>query len=104
MTRQKGFVGFTALGQEMTLRFSTNALCRIEDETGMAINEVLEGLQASPALKRMRAIFRAGIEPQLSVADTGEVMDELGFDRVAALVQEAFAIAFPPAEGDSAGK
>ena len=100
MSKQRGSVSFTAMGKEMTLRYSTNALCRIEDETGMAINDVLESLQTSPALSRMRAIFRAGIDPALSSQEAGEVMDDLGFERVAALVQEAFSLAVPAGDGE----
>lgn len=104
MTKQRGSVEFKALGRDMSLRFSTNALCRIEDETGMAINGVLESLQSAPELRRMRAIFRAGVEPALTVEETGNAMDELGFDKVAKLVEEAFSLAFPASEGEAGGK
>ncbi len=99
----KSEVGFEVDGKAYVLKMSTNAICEIEDATGKGINEFADGL-SDPAkfrIRDLRTIFYAclvGGGSQLTQVDAGDLMDEVGMDKVGSLVQEAFKVAFPEAE------
>ncbi|MZR14224.1 hypothetical protein GQE99_14470 [Maritimibacter sp. DP07] len=97
----RGGIEFRALGELRTLRFSINAICRIEESTGKPIAE-LANIGANAKLQDIRAMFWGALEPQVTVEEAGEIMDELGLNRSAELIGEAFEKAFPE-EADEAG-
>lgn len=93
----RGEVAFEAAGQSWSLRFSTNALCTLENDLDLGIGEIVETMQTSPRLSTLRAVLRAGLSQEIDQRRAGELIDELGFDRVRELISDAFALAFPSA-------
>lgn len=95
----KGEVSFEASGKTWSLRYSTNALCELEDDLDRGIGDVIESLQTSPRLNMLRAVLRAGLSGhKVNQQQAGDLIDELGFDRTRELIGTAFARAFPPVE------
>lgn len=95
------------------VRFGTNALCMIEEQTGQSIGEAAKRLAVDPKqggvrLSDLRLFWWAGLSHQgdLSAAAAGDLLDEVGFERAGELIGEAFQLAFPEAEGGAgaAGK
>lgn len=95
---KRGGVSFNSEAGNFVLRYNTNALCRIEDETGKPVSEILETMQDAPSIKMMRTIFGAGLSPAQSPEDVGDLIDELTFAEVSNLVERAFKLAFPEGE------
>lgn len=88
-------IEFEYSGEVYQVGFSTNALCSLEDEFGgMSIAAVGEMVASgSGGVRGARALFRAALfdgRPDLSPVAAGLIMEELGPDRTAELIQEAF--------------
>lgn len=82
-------------GEVYSVGFTTNALCSLEEEFGgMSIAAVGEMVASgSGGVRGARALFRAALldaRPDLSPVGAGRIMEELGPDRSAELLQEAF--------------
>lgn len=90
----KGEVEFEARGETWTLRYSTNAICALEDDLDMGVEDIIERLQGSPRMSLVRAVFRAGLG-DVSAETAGDLVDAVGFARAAGLIGEAFERAFP---------
>jgi hypothetical protein len=92
---------FEVSGKHFTLRYGNNALAELEGLLLMPITQIGERFtQGAMGVREMRAIFWAGLmmQHELSLVDAGHLMDELGLPRVAELVAQAFAAAFPNAQ------
>lgn len=64
----------TLCGREYSLRFSVNALCCLEEKTGIS----LDGLQGSP-MRCLRGLLWCGLMescPQITPEDAGKMLDE----------------------------
>ena len=104
-------ITFEAGGKVQTLRFDINALCALEDETGLGLDQVGLLLQPAdgtpPRLKNLRLMFWAGLGGDMPKAAAGAIMSHLGVQAAADLIVRAFVDAFPEAaaapEGDAAG-
>jgi hypothetical protein len=114
--RFKGDVSFDAGGKSYTMRFSANALCELEDATGMGINALLTIL-ADPAkmrLKMVRAVLWAGLQdhhPDVTLHQAGEIITDLSLTKAMDLAGKSFELAFqdtsksvPPKPGKSPAK
>lgn len=104
---QKGEVEFDAGGQKWTLAFSVNALCELEDELGMGVNEIAEqmGDVKKMRIKFMRAVLWAGLRdhhPEIDLKTAGELIRELSFAKSMETIGQGFALAFPQPEGKGA--
>lgn len=98
----KGEVTFEAKGETWTLRYNTNVICSLEDELDMGIEDILERLQDSPRMSRVRTVFRYGLG-DVSEELAGDLIDEIGIRRAANMFGEAFKRAFPtPGPGGGA--
>lgn len=90
---------FEASGKRYTLRYGNNALAELEGLLGLPITQIGERFTTGAVgVREMRNIFWAGLmmqHPELSLVDAGNLMDEVGLQRVAELVTEAFGEAFP---------
>ncbi|HAF38067.1 MAG TPA: hypothetical protein DCG72_03700 [Gammaproteobacteria bacterium] len=98
--KQKGELKFVAGGRHYTLRFSTNALCVLEDATGVGALAVAAQLNDPEKMefRVLRSMFRAGLSdshPDMDDTEAGEIMTALGFDKVMPLIGEAFELMFP---------
>lgn len=106
--REKGEVSFEAQGKTWTLRFSTNALCELEDATGKGAMAVAEEMNDPERvrIKTLRAMFWAGLTDNhdIDVKAAGDLMNEIGVDKAGLLIGEAFQASFPDAEAGEAAK
>lgn len=98
--KHRGEVGFSVDETDYTLRYSTNALCAMEDALDLGVNAVAL-LLADPSQVRMRivrAVFWAGLtdrHPEISQADAGDIISAIGIPKALDLLGRAFALAFP---------
>jgi hypothetical protein len=106
--KQRGEVGFELDGVNYTLRFSTNAMCELEDATGVPVLQLANSLQdeRSVSIKTLRAMFAAGLSDtsDISIKEAGDIIDGLGIPRAGELIGQAFMAAFPEADSDAVGK
>ena len=93
---------------EHTLVFNVNTLCDLEDELGVAdLNELLDVFNAlgeSPSVRKIRTLFFAALKqehPDMTPAQAGEVISELGLEGAMDALTTALEMAFPDA-GESA--
>lgn len=97
----RGGVTFDALGKPWEARFTTNAICRIEERTGQSLEEVLGGVTV-PGKRTLafRLLLWAAIGGvTLDVA--GEIMDDIGMVEADRIISAALQAAFPRPEGDT---
>ena len=99
----RGGVTFDALGQPYELRFTTNALCRLEERTGKSLEIVLsETGMDGRRTTAFRALLWAGIGT-VTLETAGEIIDEIGFAEVDRIIAEGLKLAFPPKEQSAEG-
>lgn len=100
---QKGEVSFEALGQSWTIKLGTNAMCEIEDRTGMSINKIGDKLNGDGfTMKLMRTVFVCGMldhHEGITDRDVGNILDDIGFEQASDVMQRAFVIATPEQKG-----
>ena len=102
--KQKGEVSLNALDRDLTLKFSTNALCELEDLTGISAIEVANSLddEKSVTMKLLRQLVYCGLlhndGDQISISDTGNIIDQVGHTAIGEKIAEAFVLAFPVPE------
>lgn len=90
----RGHVPVVALGRSLDLRFTANALCRLEEVTGRGIVDLATDLEQSMRITDLRTMLWAGI-PGISIEEAGDIIDEIGFERTAELIGQAITVAFP---------
>lgn len=93
----KGEIGFTVEGEPWTLLYDFNALCTIEQDLGVALQDVGDRL-TSPTM--IRSIFRIGLEARhgtMTDLEAGRLIHAIGVETGAELIGKAFAAAFPEA-------
>lgn len=94
----KGEVAFTAFETSFTLVMDFNALCSIDSELGIGINEIGARLAGSPAT--IRSVFRIGLETKhgaMTDLEAGRIIGEVGPARASELLAQAMTAAFPEA-------
>lgn len=118
--KQKGEVALSALGRDLTLKFSTNALCELEDLTDRSAIEIFQSMEdGNVKISMMRKIVYCGLmhnKPFFDSVDddlsgeafelqldfmlhkVGVIIDEIGLPLIAGKVGEAVSLAFPDAE------
>lgn len=98
----KGEVGFEAAGSKWTLVYDFNALCTIESELDVDVDDVGARLN-SPTM--IRSVFRIGLEAHhgaMSDIEAGRLIHDMGAPAAAQVIAQAFQAAFPDAAGESA--
>jgi hypothetical protein len=104
--RVRGEVGFEADGKSYTLRYSTNALCELEDHFNQPINAIIGALQDKSSLRitMIRAVVLFGLrdkQPDMTELAAGEIISAVGLAAMVLKVGEALKAAFPDAiEGE----
>ena len=104
MSRLKGEVPFTVEleegEQEFVLLLDWNALCDLEDE----LPGIIKGDVDLESPKAVRLVFWAGLQArhEIDKREAGTIITQLGPNRVAELITEAFAASFGEA-GKSTG-
>lgn len=93
---EKGEVAFKAADAEYTLRYSTNAICELEDHLGRGLNAIVADLER---VSTVRALLWAGLRakhPEITLKAAGEIMDKCGVPTTVGAVSDALKAAFPP--------
>jgi hypothetical protein len=93
----KGEVTFDARGQTFTYKLGTNAQIMIENKVGMSIAKFFAQQSDNFSAADVRTIFHAGLYRQhkMTEDDVGDLIDEIGAERVAQIFVEAATAAFP---------
>ena len=102
--RERGAVEIEALGRTLTLRFSFNAMCEIEEHFDKSFDDVMESLNGkSRRLTTLRGVLWGALgenEPRPSLDEIGTVIDDVGPAEIGEALGNAFQAAFPqPEEG-----
>jgi hypothetical protein len=97
----RGGVTFDALGKPREVRFSTNALCRLEERAGKSLQDVLaETAEGGRRTLAFRLLMWAGMGDG-TLDEAGDVIDAIGMAETDRIIAAALRAAFPPAEGDA---
>ena len=95
-----GEVAFKAADAEYTLKFSTNAICELEELLNRGLNEIVSDLER---LSTVRALLWAGLRakhPDVTLKMAGEIIDKSGMVAATDVIGTALKAAFPPPGGD----
>ena len=100
----RGEVEFTAGGKTYTLRYTTNALCELEDALDCGLPEIVERVRdpKSVRLSTVRALVWAGLRehhPDITLLQAGTLVGEYGMMETLQKVGVAFERAFAGREG-----
>lgn len=96
----QGEVAFKAADADYTLKFSTNAICELEDHLNKGLNEIVAGIER---LSSVRALLWAGLRakhPDVTIKGAGEIIDKIGMAAAIEHVSVALKTAFPAPSGD----
>lgn len=102
----RGTMTIAALEQTWVLKLSTNALCEIEEQLGKGIDQLGVILQdpTQGRMKLFRLIVWAALtdhQPGVELATAGDIIDEIGIDKVMGVVQQLMTLALPDAKKTS---
>lgn len=98
-------VRFRAAGREHELWIGNRVLRELEQHFDCNAVELSDRLQASPSIRDTTDVLRIALVGEYTVEDVDAVIDDIGYDRVGLLLQDAFGQAMPEGEtpGASAG-
>lgn len=88
--------GEVELAPGYVLRYTTNALVKLEDALGRSITQMGDGMREA------RALVWAGLlhaHPDLTLEQAGEIMDQVGVVEAVAKAGQALRLAFPHITG-----
>ena len=79
-------------GAVVSLKFGTNAICRIEDALSKTLGEILEDLQGSRiSMRTLRTMVQMSITGEsMAPDDVGDLIDEVGFEKITKAFGEVF--------------
>lgn len=100
----RGEVALAAGDRTLTLVYSFDAICRLEERLDMSIAAIGALLEDPAKLRfsRLRPIIWAGLvdrQPEITENDIGEIVDAAGLTAVLAAMGQAFQLAFPQGGG-----
>lgn len=99
----RGGVTFDALGKPREFKFTTNAICRLEERAGKSLQEVLaDTAEGGRRMVAFRLLMWAGLG-DLTLDDAGDIMDDIGLAEVDRIIAEGLKLAFPPKEPSAEG-
>lgn len=107
--KARGEVSFEAFDETWTMKVDTNAMCEIEDQTGVGIAKV-GALLSNPetaSIKLLRAVLWGSLQskhPGTSLKKAGDLIDAVGMSNLGPLVGQAFSAAFPKANKEAGDK
>lgn len=99
---KRGEVSLEVEGKAYTLKFSTNAICELEDRSGKGINEFAQGLNdpGKFRISDLRVMIWVMLGNQVETLEAaGNLIDEIGMEEVVDKVAKAFQLAFPDEKG-----
>lgn len=104
MNPLRGEVSHKIGEQDFTFCFTVNAMCALEEATGLTVSEIGEKMQRAPerlGFKTIRALVWAGMvdrQPDMSLEMVGKLAPA-DLIEAAAPAAKAFGLAFPQATG-----
>ncbi|MFO7274412.1 MAG: hypothetical protein DIU55_006040 [Bacillota bacterium] len=98
--RHRGEVELKAGSQTFILRFTTNALVKLEDEVGKPVQELGTSMREARALV-WAALLHAF--PNLTLEQAGDIMDVAGWNNAVQKASEALSLAFGAGEAQGQG-
>lgn len=100
----KGEVGFDVGGKEYVFKLGTYAQVLLERRTKQPANKFFARKPDEWGVDDMLSVFYAGLNRQhkLTEEQVADLMDELGPERIAAILQEAVDLAKPKESGNAA--
>jgi hypothetical protein len=94
-------------GKAYRLAYTTNAICALEEKSGLGISELTAGM-GDGKLTRVRLLFWGALvehHPETTLQDAGRIIDAVGFAAAAPLIGRVLAHSFPaPAEAGEGGE
>lgn len=97
----RGEAEFKSGSESRTLVFNVNVFCELEDDTGLAINELIEQIQGKPSFSLLRSIFHAGLRtkhPGITREEAGDAISDAGIEEATKALHQAIQRAMPPAK------
>lgn len=97
----RGEVAFTVADTEYTLKYSTNAICELEERLDKGLNVIVANMER---LTTVRALLWAGLRakhPDVTIQQAGELIDKVGMAQATEVIGKALTTAFPPAKDDA---
>lgn len=99
----RGGVTFDALGKPREFKFTTNAICRLEERAGKSLQDVLaDTAEGGRRMVAFRLLMWAGLG-DLTLDDAGDIMDDIGLAEVDRIIAEGLKLAFPPKDQSAEG-
>ena len=99
----RGGVTFDALGKPREFKFTTNAICRLEERAGKSLQDVLaDTAERGRQTVAFRLLMWAGLG-DLTLDDAGDIMDDIGLAEVDRIIAEGLKLAFPPKDQSAEG-
>lgn len=106
---ERGTVGFEVDGKPYTLKFSTNAMCELEDQTGgKSVGEFLKSISAGAlSTTTARLLFWVLLiehQPAMTLRDAGVLLDAAGgLGAVIGPMEKAMVLAMPKDKAEGRG-
>lgn len=88
----RGEVSFEASGKTYTMVFTTNAICSLEDESGLSFQEVVAKVELM-GVRGIRKLALAGLStkhPDLSAEEVGDIIDAVGVPVISDAIISSF--------------
>jgi hypothetical protein len=100
----RGRVPFQVAGREYALHFTINRICQLEEDSGKSILELARALDGGRDIRftDLRMMLRAGLTTEVSLAEAGDMVEEIGVNQALALITKAFSDAFDAKDGGEA--
>jgi hypothetical protein len=99
----RGRVLLTAGERSVELRFTTNAICRLEEVSGRTISDFVRALDGNVSLRDVRMLVwvASGVA---ELDEAGAIIDDAGLGATVEAIGGALTAAFPDADGAAPGK
>lgn len=95
-----GEVAFKVADATYTLKFSTNAICELEDHIGKGLNVIVSDLERVSTVRAMLWAALRSKHSDVSLKQAGEIIDRAGMPATVEAISNALRAGFPPATGD----
>jgi hypothetical protein len=96
----RGEVAFTVADVEYTLKFSTNAICELEQLQNKGLNEIVGDLERVSTVRAMLWAALRAKHSDITLKGAGEIMDRAGMPATVEAISNALRAGFPPPTGD----
>lgn len=105
--KERGEVTIKAGDDSYTIRFANKALCELEGDMGIHIQEILSSFRDIPSMTQTRQIFRRGLvehHGEMELDKVSEIIDKVDYMELVAGLLTGIAGAFPVSDGSKKKK